>query len=217
MIGGQSLTFHLAGINNQNFLMRDDQTGTYWQQVSGHAVFGPMQGAQLELVSTDEVSFALWKSETPDGTVLASVPRDAKEYENDWEEKLKKYPTVVSFSDNKLPVREVVIGISLNREARAFPLTKVLQQAVIQDKVGGVPIVLVAGPDKKSVRAFRSEGVEFFKKPGDAWALIDSISGSEWDFQGCNKEGKCLEPVSGLKDFWFDWRLYNPATTVYSH
>ena len=37
-MSGLVLTFHLAGINNQNFLMRDEQTGTYWQQISGRAI-----------------------------------------------------------------------------------------------------------------------------------------------------------------------------------
>jgi len=40
VVNGVPLRFHLAGINNQNFLMRDEQTGTYWQQITGLAVSG---------------------------------------------------------------------------------------------------------------------------------------------------------------------------------
>jgi hypothetical protein len=50
-VTGLTLTFHLSGINNQNFLMRDEQTGTYWQQIStywrqigGRAISGPLTG-----------------------------------------------------------------------------------------------------------------------------------------------------------------------------
>jgi hypothetical protein len=25
----------------------------------------------------------------------------------------------------------------------------------------------------------------------------------------------CLEPVEVIKDYWFDWRDFNPSTTVY--
>ena len=56
---GLTLTFHLAGINNQNFLMRDDQTGSYWQQVSGIAIAGPLKGRALKLIPADEVTFGL--------------------------------------------------------------------------------------------------------------------------------------------------------------
>ncbi len=58
MAKGLILSFHLAGINNQNFLMRDDQTGTFWQQISGRAISGPLAGLQLEPVYSDEVTFA---------------------------------------------------------------------------------------------------------------------------------------------------------------
>jgi len=61
--GGLVLTFHLAGINNQNFLMRDDQTGSYWQQITGEAVSGPLRGRRLTLVASDELSFGLWAAE----------------------------------------------------------------------------------------------------------------------------------------------------------
>jgi len=49
--------------------------------------------------------------------------------------------------------------------------------------------------------------------------LIDDATGSEWNFQGCATSGKakgyCLDWIPMLKDYWFDWRNHNPATTVY--
>ncbi len=48
---------------------------------------------------------------------------------------------------------------------------------------------------------------------------MDSVSGSEWNFQGCavagSEKGKCLARVDAIKDYWFDWRNYNPDTTVF--
>lgn len=214
--GGKTFTFHLAGINNQNFIMRDDETGSYWQQITGRAILGPMKGAALELVSVDELAFHLWQNEAPDGLVLMSSSESAKEYDKDWEKSEAKLPTVVKFPDNKLPLKEVVVGLSLNGEDRAYPLAKIAETGVILDRLGGVSILIVAAEDNKSVRAFRSDGMEFYRKPGKDWALMDA-SGGEWDFRGCDKNGKCLEPVGALKDFWFDWRLYHPQTSIYQH
>jgi hypothetical protein len=28
-------------------------------------------------------------------------------------------------------------------------------------------------------------------------------------------QGHCLTPVNVIKDYWFDWRNYNAATTVF--
>src|SRR5258708_13567694 len=79
-VAGLRLTFHLAGINNQNFLMRDEETGTYWQQISGAAISGPLKGRQLTLVLSDELTLATWKSEEPEGTVLQDVPNYISDY-----------------------------------------------------------------------------------------------------------------------------------------
>jgi len=82
----------------------------------------------------------------------------------------------------------------------------------------------VLGPDRKSFRVFvsRIDGrdAEFFLQAGSpAWALFDSTTASAWNFQGCAvsgpAQGKCLEPVYALKDYWFDWRNYHPDTTIY--
>jgi hypothetical protein len=103
--------------------------------------------------------------------------------------------------------------------------------------VGRTPVVIVVGPDRKSIRAFVSrldEGgktLEFFQKmietkstgqkSDDTWTLFDSTTGSEWNFQGCAisgpSQGRCLKPVYVLKEFWFDWKNYHPATTLYKH
>ena len=94
---GLVLTFHLAGINDQNFLMRDDQTGSYWQQITGAAVSGPLKGRHLTLVSSDELSFGLWSAEEPNGAVLQDVGKYAHDYEKkDWEVRIKKEPTVLA-------------------------------------------------------------------------------------------------------------------------
>jgi hypothetical protein len=225
---GRTFTFHLAGINNQNFIMRDEETGSYWQQVTGTAIAGPLRGARLERVSMDELSFALWKQESPNGTVLAPVANYARHYEKkDWESEMAKARTVVDVAGTGLPAREIVIGISLAGNDRAYPLEKIIQQSPVQDRMGSVPLLLLAGPDGKSVRAFvsripaQSAAAEFFRtSAANAAELMDSVSGSRWNFQGCAisgpEEGKCLEPVSYLKDYWFDWHNYHPATTVYS-
>jgi len=70
-VDGRVLHFRLAGINNQNFIMRDEETGSWWQQISGKAIQGPLKGKQLAPVAFDEVSFAIWKQEHPSGQVLA--------------------------------------------------------------------------------------------------------------------------------------------------
>ncbi len=222
---GRELHFYLAGINNQNFLMRDRETGSWWQQVTGHAIAGELTGSALELMPTDELTFALWKSEAPYGLVLAPVAGREKDYDQAWEKEVAKYPAPLTFPGQGLKDREVILGVEMGGQARAFPLAKVRGQSLVEDKIGGVPVALVTGPDGESVRVFRSQwngsDIELYRDAqSPQWRLLDS-QGNTWNFAGCATSGpaagQCLEKIKFLKDYWFDWKNYNPRTTVYSH
>jgi hypothetical protein len=278
-VNGRALHFYLAGINNQNFLMRDQETGTWWQQITGKAIYGPLRGAALELVLSDELTFGEWRSEFPSGQVLAPVAKYTKEYDPNWEPDVAKLPVVISFPGTELKSRDVVIGLTIAGAARAYPWDSFTKQSPVVDRVNGTPLLLVLGPDGKSFRVFVSridgKDAEFFlqatppveaqaekspeskddgaKKAGtkndvtkndvtesdatknDAtkkdtpkneatkkdWTLLDALTNSQWNFQGCATsgpaQGKCLDRIPALKDYWFDWRNYHPDTTIYKH
>lgn len=281
-VNGKVLHFYLAGINNQNFLMRDKETGTWWQQITGKAIYGALKGTALDLVPSDELTFGEWKSEVSDGKVLAEVPKYIKEYESNWEPEIAKLPVVVSFPGTELKSRDVVVGLQIDGPGRAYPWETMQKQSPIMDRVNDMPILVVVGPDTKSFRVFKAridgKDTEFFLKSEPAhapataktddaksladqhastsppegkdtktgapattvvaadekpetsqksvssdgpknWILVDAATASEWNFQGCSisgpSQGKCLDRIPALKDFWFDWRNYHPQTTVY--
>jgi Protein of unknown function (DUF3179) len=268
-VNGRVLHFYLAGINNQNFLMRDKETGTWWQQITGKALYGPLKGVTLELVPSDELTFGEWKSEISGGKVLAPVPKYVKEYDSNWEPEVAKLPVVISFPGTELKSRDVVVGLELEGASRAYPWETLLKQSPVMDRVHGIPVLVAVGPDKKSFRVFKAsinnQDAEFFLKgedpppspePGSRvpssagvppavagasrtsadqpppqpatppasakpWSLLDTTTASEWNFQGCAtsgpSQGKCLDRLPALKDYWFDWRNYHPDTTIYKH
>jgi hypothetical protein len=219
-VDGLTLTFHLAGINNQNFLMRDEETGTYWQQISGEAISGPLKGRKLVLVSSDELTFGLWKSEQPKGTLVKDAAKFTSQYApKDWDVRMQKAPTVLSYAQPGMTARTLVLGIRAFGAARAYPFDVLLKEKLVKDRVGGVPILIVVGPDGQSVRAFRAGASEFYRLDDNSGLLMDDSTGSRWNFQGCAVEGRakgeCLQRVDIIKDYWFDWRHYNPDTSVF--
>ena len=167
-MNGRALHFYLAGINNQNFLMRDKETGTWWQQITGKAVSGPMKGAALTLVLSDELTYGEWKSEISDGKVLARVPKYVKEYDPNWEPEVAKYPVPISFPGTELKSRDVVVGLETDGPGRAYPWDTLVKQSPVMDRVNDTPLLIAVGPDGKSFRVFVSrvdgKDTEFFLK-----------------------------------------------------
>jgi hypothetical protein len=227
-VGGRQLHFHLAGINNQNFIMRDEETGSWWQQVTGEAIYGPLKGQRLRAVFHDELTFGLWKREKPEGRVLRpneEIARAGKYVPANWEERVAKMPVTTSVAvDRSLEPRTVVVGITANGVSKAYPFDAVVKQSLILDAVGSVPIFVVIGDDKKSVRAFERtvDGRKlevFVKANASPLTLVDAESGSEWDFTGRSiagpQSGRRLKRVAVLSDYWFDWMTYHPQTSVY--
>jgi hypothetical protein len=223
------LHFRLAGINNQNFIMRDDETGTWWQQVSGKAIQGPLKGKQLKGVFHDEISFSIWKREQPQGRVLKPDERilASNQYaKSDWETSVGAMRVVDGTDvDQRLAPRTLVVGVSAGGKSVAYPLTALQKQSPIIDTVGSVPIVIVLGDDKRSVRAFErtvdGRRLEFFQKTeNNEFQLIDAETGSTWNFEGKATSGPLsgreLKKVFVLEDYWFDWRIYHPDTTIYT-
>jgi hypothetical protein len=207
--------------------MRDEETGSWWQQVTGEAIQGPLKGQQLLPVFHDELTFGLWKREKPGGRVLRpneQIAQAGKYVPANWEERMVKVPVTTSVAiDKSLEPRTLVIGVSVNGVAKAYPFDALVKQSLILDDVGGVPIFIVLGEDKRSVRAFESSvdgrKLEFFLKPNTStFAMVDA-GGSEWDFTGKatagQLSGRQLKQVAILNDYWFDWMTYNPKTRVY--
>lgn len=220
-VDGQQLNFHLAGIHNQNFIMRDEETGSFWQQVSGECIAGPLKGKVLTRVHNDELTLTQFAAEAPQGMVLLPEPeRGADDYERDWEAQIDKLPTVVDTSDSGLGPRTLVAGVAIGGVARAYTAETLEMRRVIVDEVGGTPVLLWSRGGR-SLRGFDRtiDGKALLFAPGTEATIVDAETGTTWDFRGCavagTLVGKCLQPVQVLWDYWFDWRVYHPRSEVF--
>ena len=77
------------------------------------------------------------------------VPKYVKEYDSNWEPEVAKLPVVISFPGTELKSRDVVVGLEIDGDASAYPWDTLVKQSPIQDRLGGNPILVVAGPGWK--------------------------------------------------------------------
>jgi hypothetical protein len=225
-VEGRVLNFRLAGINNQNFIMQDRETGSWWQQVSGEAILGPLKGKHLTRVFHDELTFHEWTAERPGGRVLVPAADTAwKRFSEGWEVETARAPVRIHAPlDARLPARAVILGVEVGGRSKAYPEDRVLRQSPLHDVVGGVPLVLLVGPDGKSIRGFEARvdtaAIELVRPTdGPPGEFVDVGTGSRWNFRGeavaGALAGKRLAPLYVLKDYWFDWKTYHSSTEVY--
>jgi uncharacterized protein DUF3179 len=225
-VEGRTLRFRLSGINNQNFIMADEATGTWWQQVSGEALHGPLAGKALEPMPWEEVTFAVLKQEHPEARVLLGVDEFRDEYASaDWEKEIAALPTVTEADPcRRMEPRDLVVGVTSDAMSKAYPWAELTSRHLIQDTLGGTPLLLLLHPDGRSLRCFdrrlADDEVEISLVPSCPPVLRDRKTGSVWDFGGVAVsgplEGRRLRRHPCLKDYWFDWSLYNPASLIFS-
>ena len=112
---------------------------------------------------------------------------------------------------------------------RRADVVVVHNEPIILDSIGSesslTHLFIVLGDDNKSVRAFErtvdGRKLEFFVKPDTKpIQLTDAETATTWDFTGRAVSGplagKQLKKIFVLKDYWFDWKIYNPTTKVYT-
>ena len=228
IIASASTSIRLAGINNGNALMRDEQTGTIWQQSTGQAIFGPLKGTQLGLIHSDELTFGLWRKEQPQGLVLKPDSPYASDYETkDWEKHIEETHVVIDTAKSGVAPHELMLGVTAMGSSKAYPVKTILAAKLIQDGVAGEPILILVGPDKASIRVFQArlgEELTFVPaqdagQPGKDGIVQDAQTASVWNFQGCAIEGKligeCLKQLDSNKDYWFDWMNHHPGSAVF--
>ena len=207
--------------------MQDRETKSWWQQVSGEAIQGPLKGKRLKLIDHDELTFATWNAENKSGRVLRPVPEIVKagDYAKvDWEERMKTMPIVINPAGDGVTARTLIVGLTVDNSAKAYPIEILQKQKLVLDSVGGEPISVVLHSDGKSVRAFyrkiNGQVLDFFQVDGNEFQMTDSQTASRWDFTGLALSGPLagqkLQKIYTLKDYWFDWKNYNPDTTIYN-
>jgi hypothetical protein len=219
VVNGKRLNFHLAGINNGNALLRDEETRSVWQQSTGEAIFGPLKGQHLNLVHSSELTYAFWRREQPQGDVLMPDAPYLPEYEKKgWENYVEKTPAMVDTKKSGIKPHELMLGVTVAGKNKAYPINSILAAKLIQDEVADSPTLVVVGPDGASIRVFEAAELTFARGEGDK-VMQDAETGSGWNFQGCAVDGKlagrCLKEIDAHKDYWFDWMNHHPETGVY--
>ena len=234
-LDGQDLVFgNTSALYESDMVMYDHQTGSYWFQMMGEAIVGPLTGKRLTLLPSVTTSWKEWKRQHPDTLVLS---KDlglvgggfGNPYERDSFEDIRGYvnrgqfvfPVSMDKLDGRLRLGDLAMAVQIGEAHKAYSLMGTADW-LLNDQVSGESIVVIFRANGPFGQAFYRtvDGHELSFGLMDG-AVQDSETASTWSDIGRAvsgpMEGTQLEAVPSRTGFWFslsgavpDIELYRP-------
>jgi len=185
---GDAASFGVSGLlYNSDVLLYDRGTHSLWSQIMQRAVSGPRKGEQFEAIPTLNTTWADWRQRHPDTEVLSSDTGFERDYGRDpyaGYGQVQRLLFDVQHRDERLNLKEWVLGLEINGVAKAYPFSVLDRRAndsgVLGDTLGG-----------------RTVQIRF-----DRVHRAAEVSGTDG------------RPVTGLVSYWFAWVAFHPKTEV---
>jgi hypothetical protein len=210
-----------------DMVMLDYQTGSYWWQVAGRAIVGPLTNEGLTVLPSVMTTWKTWQELHPETLVLSRETGFNRDYSRDPFGSLIQslnrgqfpFPVSEAGRDNRLQPGEKVLVIKVGNDVKAYPLQR-LESMAIMDEVGEFPIVIFTDPDRLGGAAYgrRVEGqvLSFILENG---RYIDLETRSIWELSGNASAGPLagvqLTPIASKTAFWYSIVAAEPEITVY--
>ena len=141
-LNGEAVEFGTSGkLYNSNLVMYDRLTDSYWTQIEGLAITGPMTGTELVALSIDTVVWRDWKATHNDSEVLSQDTGSSRNYGRDpygsyYEDSFLFFP--VENTDDRIHAKTVVFGIKVGDSYKAYREDDLIELGIIEDVVNGV-------------------------------------------------------------------------------
>lgn len=236
---GSSLVFDMGRVSrfivsgllfNNNLMMLDGSTESLWPQMSRGARCGPLDGAELKVLPSIEITWGEWKRLHPDTRVVSGATgfsRDYTLYPYDLYE-TPSFPPLFPIPDpdrRRLP-KERVLGIpGESGSGIAFPffeLEAAGNRVAVHEIVDGQPVVVLWDESGVTAAAYRpqidGQPLTFEVQNGE---FRDLETGSTWRVDGVALTGalagKTLEPIAdSFVAFWFAWSTFERGTRLWT-
>jgi hypothetical protein len=212
MIDGKQEVFRLVGMDHFNAMFEDKSTGSWWRQATGEAVAGPKKGTSLTEIPSRQTTLAEWLSLHPKTLIMQADSALRGKYSTSFDYETGASRRALTGTDTaSWHDKSWVVGIAVNGASKAYDWNQLRRERVVNDDVGGKPVVLALASDSMSFFAFeRPESSTRFTLVADS--LI--AGNNRFAFSGQGTQGR-LTPVFASQEFWHSWRTFHPATTRY--
>jgi hypothetical protein len=229
VVNDRRLTFGFHGIWQGLAVVYDRQTRSLWLHLTGMCIDGPLQGKQLQALPARHVLWSEWKRDHPNTQVMGEEQRFKPRYfpRDSARRGLDYFPhgfaATIQTKSDLLPPSALCYGIKTSTLAKAYPFEALrhLENGILNDRVGDVPVVIAFDKGTGSAvghgRTVDGKLLEFGRTADGL--LRDEKTGSVFDRDGYAisgpLRGRRLPAVVGIQAEWYGWFAGYPQTSVY--
>ncbi len=180
-VGDDVYWFAEQGLYDGLFLMKDETTGTFWDHMTGRAVYGPDVGETLPVAGLVQSTAAQVLREHPDARITLSD----RAIRSDDDMKVGglmrgimgrlngMFQSTIDEDDDRRPQMDLGIGLWAGEEARYYPMEVIRASGrALIDDFAGERVVVMIDPENFILMAFRTEA-DSFEWDGDRLRLSD--------------------------------------------
>ncbi|NCT95538.1 MAG: DUF3179 domain-containing protein [Chitinophagaceae bacterium] len=220
LVHGKPEQFRLVGMDHFNAMFEDATTKSWWRQVSGEAITGPLKGTSLEELPSEQMILSAWQRKHPTTWVMQPDTGFTEAYAKMVNyEKGKSKGNLTRRDSLSWKDKSWVLGIVHAHTAKAYDWNELVKQQLIQDSLPGLPLVIVLEKDSASFHAWSrvvdGKHLDFMKLSGMD-QLTDKQTGSVWNMDGTCVSGvlagKQLSSVRAYQEYWHSWRSFQVGT-----
>ena len=235
---------------NNNLIMYDRRDGesspTLYPQMIAKGVSGPRISEELKQLPMIETTWRFWQALYPETKVISGLGEEylpgiytsypygtsqgrVQDYRTNDDD--ISFENIPNLKDNPLidlfPIKSLVLGVRFGEIAKAYPFQNMGERAVINDIVGGNPIVVLFHAEEDFAIAYEGsfEGAPLTfdmvssNNPAMPFFMKDRETGTVWDMLGSAKEGinrgAQLKLVPAHQAMWFAWATFWQNTGIY--
>jgi len=208
VVNGAPETFRLVGMDHFNAMFEDESTGSWWRQVSGEAIAGPMKGFSLPELHSEQSTLAQWLERYPNSLVMQRDPAFNEAYDG-----LDDYDFGIERGDltrtdtRSWKEKSWVVGIEKGAESEVIDWNRLKEERVVNLELGGKPVVVALAQDTLSFFAHERPDNTVFSIRNDT--LVGTHSYTLWG-EPIEDSIPPLARINAYQEFWHSWRTFHP-------
>jgi hypothetical protein len=188
MVNGKDETFRLVGMDHFNAMFEDATTKSWWRQVNGQVVAGPLKGTRLKELPSQQSTLSAWLREYPNSLILQPDTLFNKKYNEltDFDKGTIK-SGLEKRDSGSWQMKSWVIGVVHNNFAKAYDWNELVEKRMIEDSLPGLPLIIMLEKDSTSFHVWnrRVNGHYLrFTTTDEAEMFKDINTKSVWNMNG---------------------------------